>query len=86
MSNNKNGVSTNYKVKVFNVLKDLGVSPSLVGYDYISSIIEGYLTDKFKVTDKVMYVYTKTAEMFNTTCSRVERYQTRCGEVLLEYK
>ena len=66
-------MNNNYELEVYESLKELGIPPSLSGYRYISSIVTKYLTGECNLTNKFMYVYTKTAKEFNVTTSRVER-------------
>lgn len=64
----------NSKVKISKILKDLGVSPDLVGYRYLREAIQMVMED-----DTLLYMrvtkelYPTIAKKFETTASRVER-------------
>lgn len=49
-------MNNNYELAVYESLKELGISPNLLGYHYIMSAVMKYLTGEFKLTDKFMCV------------------------------
>ena len=61
------------KLTVSNMLKELGISPALLGYRYIFyavELIHNNTSYMYKITKKL---YPAIAEKFNTTTARVER-------------
>ena len=75
MSTKVTNKAEEYKIKIHEALKDLGISSSLVGHNYITHIIEGLLTNKYKDSDSLCYyIYENTAKAFEgATRSSVER-------------
>lgn len=58
--------------KIENALFELGITPELVGFDYIRRAVEIILTSKERV-DIVKGLYADIAKEYETTGSRVER-------------
>lgn len=58
---------------ISNTLKDLGISPSLLGYRYLRSAIKLVMDDPDIVHSITKELYPKVAELNGTTPSRVER-------------
>lgn len=72
----------NTKVKISKVLKDLGISPSLRGFDYLKEAIERTMADRTLLRKVTSRLYPNIAEKFDTTGSRVERamrHAIECG-------
>ena len=61
------------KLKISDMLKDLGISPSLLGYHYLMSSVQETLKDRSLMCAITYGMYPLVAEQFNTTRSRVER-------------
>ena len=59
--------------KIFTLLRDMGISPSLRGYDYLKFAIEVTMTDRTLVHSMVKKLYPCIADYFGTTPIRVER-------------
>lgn len=60
---------------IFEVLKELGISPSNKGYTYVKYIVEGLLLNKYKDNDNICYViYPDVVKHFEIeNAARVER-------------
>ena len=63
----------NVELTISTTLKDLGVSPSLLGFDYLKEAIRLVLEDKTFIHQVTKLLYPTVAEKFSSTCSRVER-------------
>lgn len=62
------------RITITNMLKELGVSPKLYGYDYLTDAIELTLKDEEIIHRKVTKeLYPFIAKKHNSTPSRVER-------------
>ena len=61
------------KMQISKMLKDLGISPSLRGYQYIRYCVELLQEDFSYVNNVTKKLYPEVAKKFDTTPSRVER-------------
>ena len=73
--NNLTDKTTDYEAIIFEVLKDLGISPGSKGYIYTKYIVQGFLSNKLKESDSICYViYPKVAKHFEVeNVARIER-------------
>jgi two-component system response regulator (stage 0 sporulation protein A) len=55
------------------IIKNLGVSPALLGYGYIKYAVELMFTDETYMYSITKKLYPKIAIKYNTTADRVER-------------
>lgn len=61
------------ELKISNMLKDLGISPSLHGYRYMIYSVEEMLKDQSLMYAITTRLYPLVAKRFDTTKGRVER-------------
>lgn len=59
--------------QIKSTLKELGVSPNLLGYYCLTAAVELLMDDFTLVNKKTKELYPKLAEIFGTTPSRIER-------------
>jgi two-component system response regulator (stage 0 sporulation protein A) len=59
--------------KIFTLLRDMGISPSLKGYEYLKFAIEVTMTDRTLVHSIVKKLYPCIADYFGTKPQNVER-------------
>ena len=74
----------NREVKIYELLKELGVPPSLLGYMYLKYAIEITIQDFSLVRAITKRLYPEIAKEFQTTCSRAERVIRHAIEVSWE--
>ena len=74
----------NREVIISELLKDLGVPPSLLGYIYLKYAIEITIQDFSLVRAITKQLYPAIAKQFNTTKSRAERAIRHAVEVSWE--
>lgn len=67
---------------VSTMLMEVGVSPSLVGYEYLKQAIILVFKDKTRLRKVTKLVYPEVALMCNTTSTRVERAIRHAVETL----
>lgn len=60
-------------LQIAEVIKELGVSPSLKGYHYLKSAIKKMVTDITYMDSITKRLYPEIAKQFDTTASCVER-------------
>ena len=69
------------EIYISKLLKELGVPPHLLGYDYIKFAILLIASDESYLRRITKGLYSDIAEKFQTTPSRVERAIRHCIEV-----
>lgn len=67
------GIQVVDRVRIDTMLRNLGVPPSLIGYEYLRRSIELVREDSELVHAVTKQLYPKVAKEFNTTASRVDR-------------
>ena len=72
--NMKESIHERQEKQVYNCLKELGISPDLRGYHYITYIVQDMLKrNPMYATKSMMQKYDATSVYFNTTIQKVER-------------
>lgn len=72
----------NYNSAIASVLKELGVSELLTGYDYIETAVRLRVTNTIRKCEGAMQLYYAVAEEHNTSYKAVERairYAIECA-------
>ena len=60
-------------MQVYDIFRELGISPHLLGYEYTSWIICNIINEKLDATDKLTNIYKATGKHFGTSMVAVER-------------
>lgn len=71
----------NLKVRITQVLRDIGVPAHIKGYEYLRYALELTCTEREYLEDVTKRMYPDIAKHFNTTASRVERAIRHAVEV-----
>lgn len=86
-------MNKNTELKISNLLKDMGVTPGIVGYDYLRYAVKATMEDPKVIHYVTKRLYPQLCEHFGTTYIRAERGMRHAiekawlhGDADLQYK